>query len=76
MFTQEDEYADDALAGVHCHDSDSDDDLSSYHGDHAEGNDSSEDDDDDEEVVSGSRGLKTRALEWDESDLSKFHCKV
>ena len=72
----QDEFADDALAGVHGNDSDSDDDLSSYHGDLADdGLDSSEDDDDDEAVV-GVRAMKTRALEWDESDLSKFHCKV
>lgn len=55
------------MAGVHGEDTDSDDD-SDYHEDH-EDVDSSEEEPD-------LREFKGRSLEWDESDLSKYQCKV
>ena len=66
------------MAGVHGSDTDSDeDDMSSYHGgDHL--------DDDEDDMADSSeeepdiRELKSRGLEWDESDLAKgvYQCKV
>ena len=65
---------DEELAGVHGVDSDSDDDMSSYHGDvHGGGVDDDCESSDDEPDL---RELKSRGLEWDESDLSKYQCKV
>ena len=63
---------DEELAGVHGgadSDSDDDDDMSSFHGDHDVCDETSDDEPD-------LRELKSRGLEWDESDLSKYQCKV
>ena len=61
-------YSENEMAGVHGEDSDTEDDLSDYHDDQEE-LDSSDDEPD-------LRELKGRGLEWDESDLSKYQCKV
>lgn len=64
---QDNAYEENELAGVHGDDTDSDDD-SDFHDDH--------DDADSSEEEAELRELKGRGLEWDESDLSKYQCKV
>jgi hypothetical protein len=55
---------DDEIAGIHGDDSDSD--TSDFHDDH-------DDIDSSEDEIALPKG---RGLEWDESDLSKYQCKV
>ena len=73
VFFSQSAYDEEAVAGVHGDDDDSDDsdddDMSSFQGEHGDECESTDEEPD-------LRELKSRGLEWDESDLSKYQCKV